>query len=161
MHDPTHDEPCESKDVSPDVIGKMIPQQRKQQRIIGETVDVSVPQLREHLVEERYLLSAAYKSLADSRRAVRCVINRVKQKEKTKGNEQEATHAKGYAINLEIELQESRGISATRSSSVLRRFPRSWFLWCGPTPTTRTLRTRIPLCRRWRRLWKLHRCSTH
>ena len=79
--------------------------QEHTQRIIEETADVSVPQLLEHLVEERHLLSAAYKSLADSRRAVRRVINRVKQKEKTKGNEQEATHAKGYAINLEIELQ--------------------------------------------------------
>ena len=51
LHDPTHDEPCESTDVSPDVIGKMIPQQRIQQRIFGETVDVSVPQLQEHLIE--------------------------------------------------------------------------------------------------------------
>ena len=70
-----------------------------------KTANISVPQLLEHLVEERHLLSAAYKSLADSRRVVRRVINRVKQKEKTKGNEQEATHAKGCAVNLEIELQ--------------------------------------------------------
>ena len=95
----------DSTDVSPDVIERPVPQGRIQQGIVEETVDVSVPQLLEHLVEERQLLSAAYKSLADSRRAVRRVINRVKQKERTKGNEQEATHAKGNAVNLEIELQ--------------------------------------------------------
>ena len=44
LHDPTHDKPCESTDVSHDVIGKMIPQQRIQQRIIEQTVDVPIPQ---------------------------------------------------------------------------------------------------------------------
>ena len=88
-----------------DVVRLISQEHVQQQRIIEETADVSVPQLLELLVEERHLLSAAYESFADSRRAVRRIIDRMKQKEKTKGNEQEATHAKGYAVNLEIELQ--------------------------------------------------------
>eukprot|EP00420_Gonyaulax_spinifera_P037853 CAMPEP_0197873026 /NCGR_PEP_ID=MMETSP1439-20131203/2958_1 /TAXON_ID=66791 /ORGANISM="Gonyaulax spinifera, Strain CCMP409" /LENGTH=86 /DNA_ID=CAMNT_0043492057 /DNA_START=88 /DNA_END=345 /DNA_ORIENTATION=+ len=47
-------------------------------------------------VEERNLLSVAYKNAVGCRRAARWIITSVEQKEKTKGNEEQAKHAKEY-----------------------------------------------------------------
>ena len=60
----------------------------------------------ERSVEEQHLLSVAYKNVVDSRRAVRHVINSVKQKEKIAGNEQQADHAREHAIELEAKFQK-------------------------------------------------------
>merc|ERR1712066_1049862 len=57
-------------------------------------------------VEERNLLSVAYKNAVGSRRAAWRIITSVEQKEKTKGNEQEATYAKEYCTKVETELQK-------------------------------------------------------
>ena len=59
----------------------------------------------ERSVEERHLLSAAYKNAVDGQRAVRRVINSVEQKEKIEGNEQQADHVREHAVKLEVELQ--------------------------------------------------------
>merc|ERR1712085_107976 len=57
-------------------------------------------------VEERNLLSVAYKNAVGSRRAAWRIITSVEQKEKTKGNEEQAKHAKEYCAKVEGELQK-------------------------------------------------------
>merc|ERR1712054_601762 len=57
-------------------------------------------------VEERNLLSVAYKNAVGSRRAAWRIITSVEQKEKTKGNEEQAKHAKEYCQKVESELQK-------------------------------------------------------
>merc|ERR1712039_1159697 len=57
-------------------------------------------------VEERNLLSVAYKNAVGSRRAAWRIITSVEQKEKTKGNEEQAKHAKEYCAKVEAELDE-------------------------------------------------------
>jgi len=63
-----------------------------------------VPQ--ELSVEERNLLSVAYKNAVGSRRAAWRIITSVEQKEKTKGNEEQAKFAKEYCKRVEEELQK-------------------------------------------------------
>merc|ERR1711976_1088966 len=63
-----------------------------------------VPQ--ELSVEERNLLSVAYKNAVGSRRAAWRIITSVEQKEKSKGNEQQAGWAKEYCKKVETELQK-------------------------------------------------------
>merc|ERR1712217_616769 len=57
-------------------------------------------------VEERNLLSVAYKNAVGSRRAAWRIITSVEQKEKTKGNEEQAGFAKEYCRKVEGELQK-------------------------------------------------------
>jgi len=57
-------------------------------------------------VEERNLLSVAYKNAVGSRRAAWRIITSVEQKEKTKGNEENATFARTYCGKVEEELQK-------------------------------------------------------
>merc|ERR1719210_2452792 len=57
-------------------------------------------------VEERNLLSVAYKNAVGSRRAAWRIITSVEQKEKTKGNEENAKWAKEYCTKVEAELQK-------------------------------------------------------
>merc|ERR1712113_655560 len=57
-------------------------------------------------VEERNLLSVAYKNAVGSRRAAWRIITSVEQKEKTKGNEEQAKYAKEYCQKVETELQK-------------------------------------------------------
>merc|ERR1719219_1801952 len=57
-------------------------------------------------VEERNLLSVAYKNAVGSRRAAWRIITSVEQKEKGKGNEEQAGYAKAYCIKVEKELQK-------------------------------------------------------
>merc|ERR1712032_974925 len=57
-------------------------------------------------VEERNLLSVAYKNAVGSRRAAWRIITSVEQKEKTKGNEDNATYAKEYCTKVESELDK-------------------------------------------------------
>mmetsp|Transcript_62359 Transcript_62359/g.163701 ORF Transcript_62359/g.163701 Transcript_62359/m.163701 type:complete len:242 (-) Transcript_62359:140-865(-) len=57
-------------------------------------------------VEERNLLSVAYKNAVGSRRAAWRIINSVEQKERTKGNEEQAKYAKEYSGKVEGELQK-------------------------------------------------------
>merc|ERR1719413_223507 len=67
----------------------------------------SVGTLPEELsVEERNLLSVAYKNAVGSRRAAWRIITSVEQKEKTKGNEEQAKFAKEYCLKVEAELQK-------------------------------------------------------
>merc|ERR1719272_2674561 len=56
-------------------------------------------------VEERNLLSVAYKNAVGSRRAAWRIITSVEQKEKSKGNEGNAGFAKEYCGKVEKELQ--------------------------------------------------------
>merc|ERR1712185_671839 len=57
-------------------------------------------------VEERNLLSVAYKNAVGSRRAAWRIITSVEQKETTKGNEDNAKYAKEYRTKVENELQK-------------------------------------------------------
>merc|ERR1712130_860149 len=57
-------------------------------------------------VEERNLLSVAYKNAVGSRRAAWRIITSVEQKEKSKGNEEQAKYAKEYCGKVEAELQK-------------------------------------------------------
>merc|ERR1712113_596166 len=57
-------------------------------------------------VEERNLLSVAYKNAVGSRRAAWRIITSVEQKEKTKGNEDNAKYAREYCSKVEAELQK-------------------------------------------------------
>merc|ERR1719264_463027 len=66
---------------------------------VGKTPD-------ELSVEERNLLSVAYKNAVGSRRAAWRIITSVEQKEKTKGNDEQAKFAKEYCMKVEAELQK-------------------------------------------------------
>jgi 14-3-3 protein epsilon len=57
-------------------------------------------------VEERNLLSVAYKNAVGSRRAAWRIITSVEQKEKSKGNEENAKFAKEYCSKVEAELDK-------------------------------------------------------
>jgi len=57
-------------------------------------------------VEERNLLSVAYKNAVGSRRAAWRIITSVEQKEKSKGNTEQAGYAKEYCGKVETELQK-------------------------------------------------------
>merc|ERR1719392_381026 len=57
-------------------------------------------------VEERNLLSVAYKNAVGSRRAAWRIITSVEQKKKTKGNEENAKFAKEYCGKVEAELDK-------------------------------------------------------
>merc|ERR1712051_387520 len=57
-------------------------------------------------VEERNLLSVAYKNAVGSRRAAWRIISSVQEKEKSKQNTEQAAWAKEYCTKVETELQE-------------------------------------------------------
>merc|ERR1712066_367437 len=57
-------------------------------------------------VEERNLLSVAYKNAVGSRRAAWRIITSVKEKETSKGNSEQAGYAKEYCSKVEAELQK-------------------------------------------------------
>jgi 14-3-3 protein epsilon len=57
-------------------------------------------------VEERNLLSVAYKNAVGSRRAAWRIITSVEQKETSKGNTEQAKFAKEYCGKVEAELQK-------------------------------------------------------
>merc|ERR1711988_1844542 len=56
-------------------------------------------------VEERNLLSVAYKNAVGSRRASWRIISSVEQKEGSKGNDTNVTNCKEYRAKVETELQ--------------------------------------------------------
>jgi len=56
-------------------------------------------------VEERNLLSVAYKNAVGSRRASWRIISSVEQREQSKGNDANVEHAKSYRSKVETELQ--------------------------------------------------------
>ena len=70
--------------------------------------------------EQRNLPPAAYKNADGSRRAAGRIITSAEYEKETKGNEQQATQAKEYAVNLEGELQKvCEGILALMDESLI------------------------------------------
>merc|ERR1712008_397600 len=66
---------------------------------------LEVGKVREELsVEERNLLSVAYKNAVGSRRAAWRIVSSVEQKEASKGNKENEEHAKEYRKTVESEL---------------------------------------------------------
>jgi len=61
---------------------------------------------KELAVEERNLLSVAYKNAVGSRRAAWRIITSIEQKEKTKGNADQAGWAREYCKTVETELDD-------------------------------------------------------
>merc|ERR1712167_51570 len=57
-------------------------------------------------VEERNLLSVAYKNAVGSRRAAWRIITSIEQKEKSKGNDEQAKFAREYCAKVETELDK-------------------------------------------------------
>ena len=73
------------------------------------------------VVEDRDLLSVAYKNAVDNRRAAWRVITSVEQKEKSKGEEQLASYAREYVAKVEDELQKIReGVLALMDKKLIR-----------------------------------------
>ena len=71
-------------------------------------------------VEERNLLSVAYKNAVGSRRAAWRIITSVEQKEKSKGNEEQSKYANEYCKKVEGELQKiCDGIIALLESNLI------------------------------------------
>ena len=67
--------------------------------MVAERVEVSA--------EQRNLPPAADKNADGSRRAAGRITANMEYEKETKSNEQQATHAKEYAVNLEVELQKT------------------------------------------------------
>merc|ERR1719299_188116 len=66
---------------------------------------------QEMSVEERNLISVAYKNAVGSRRASWRIISSVEQKEASKGNEQNVEMAKAYRIRVEAVAMSNQEMS--------------------------------------------------
>ena len=73
-------------------------------------------------VEERNLLSVAYKNAVGSRRAAWRIITSVEQKEKSKGNEDQAGFAKEYCGKAEAALQKIWDTSLVKTQAAYYRY---------------------------------------
>ena len=72
---------------------------------------------------EENLLSVAYGSTAGCRRAAWRIITSVEQKEKFKGMEQQASHAREYVAKVEDEIQRIRdGVPAFRDENLIPKW---------------------------------------
>jgi 14-3-3 protein epsilon len=61
---------------------------------------------QELTVEERNLLSVAYKNVIGARRASWRIVSSIEQKEESKGNSEQATLIKAYRVKIEQELAQ-------------------------------------------------------
>uniref|UniRef100_A0A7S2TA28 14-3-3 domain-containing protein n=1 Tax=Prorocentrum micans TaxID=2945 RepID=A0A7S2TA28_PROMC len=80
-------------------------------------------------VEERNLLSVAYKNAVGSRRAAWRIITSVEQKEKSKGNEENAKFAKEYCGKVEAELDNVAEDSYKDSTLIMQLLRDNLTLW--------------------------------
>jgi len=95
---------CSSRDQ--DVNNAKLAEQAERYDDMASAMRLVTEQGAELSNEERNLLSVAYKNAVGSRRAAWRIITSVEQKEKTKGNEENATFARTYCGKVEEELQK-------------------------------------------------------
>ena len=84
---------------------KLAEQAERYDEMADHMQDVGNDTSAELTVEERNLLSVAYKNAVGSRRAAWRIITSVQQKETSKGNATNAEFAKEYCKKVEDELQ--------------------------------------------------------
>mmetsp|Transcript_4564 Transcript_4564/g.11161 ORF Transcript_4564/g.11161 Transcript_4564/m.11161 type:complete len:246 (+) Transcript_4564:138-875(+) len=94
-----------SKDESV-YMAKLAEQAERYDEMADYMRDVSKADAGELSVEERNLLSVAYKNAVGSRRASWRIISSVEQKETTKGNTEAAARAAQYRMKVEAELDD-------------------------------------------------------
>jgi len=88
-----------------DVYTAKLAEQAERYDEMAEKMELVGKQPEELSVEERNLLSVAYKNAVGSRRAAWRIITSVEQKETSKGNSDNAKYAKEYCGKVEEELQ--------------------------------------------------------
>jgi len=89
-----------------DVYFAKLAEQAERYDEMAEHMEAVGKQPEELSVEERNLLSVAYKNAVGSRRAAWRIITSVEQKETSKGNSDNAKYAKEYCGKVEQELQK-------------------------------------------------------
>jgi len=87
-----------------DVYVAKLAEQAERYDEMAEHMEKVVATRNELSIEERNLLSVAYKNAVGSRRAAWRIITSVEQKETSKGNEENAKFAKEYCTKVEAEL---------------------------------------------------------
>merc|ERR1719219_1478825 len=95
-----------AEDKSKDVYYAKLAEQAERYDEMADFMEAVGSVADELTVEERNLLSVAYKNAVGSRRAAWRIITSVEQKEKTKGNDEQAGYAKAYLSKVEGELRK-------------------------------------------------------
>ncbi|CEP13786.1 hypothetical protein [Parasitella parasitica] len=86
-------------------MAKLAEQAERYDEMVNYTKEIAKMKL-ELTVEERNLLSVAYKNVIGARRASWRIVSSIEQKEESKGNSSQVEKIKGYRQKIESELQD-------------------------------------------------------